>query len=66
MILAGVAMAARPPALVIDSDRIETNPRRPAERVLWADLKGAHLAVIEIRSSGGCTPSPYAAAWTFP
>jgi hypothetical protein len=45
--------AARPPALVIDSDGIQTNPRRPAERVLWADLKGAHLAVIEIRSSGG-------------
>jgi hypothetical protein len=41
--------AGRPPALVIDSDGILTNPRRPAERVLWADLKGVHLAAIEMR-----------------
>ena len=44
--------AARPPALVIDSEGILINPRRPAERILWTDLKGAHLAVIKICSTG--------------
>jgi hypothetical protein len=39
----------RPPAaLIIDSEGIVANPRRPADRVMWTDLKGAHLAVVEV------------------
>jgi hypothetical protein len=35
-----------PPGLIIDREGIVPNPRRPADRVLWSDLKGAHLAEV--------------------
>lgn len=44
----GIRLLVRPPpALVIDSEGIGVDPRHPADRVLWADLKGAHSAVVE-------------------
>ncbi|MDP1753249.1 MAG: hypothetical protein Q8L22_27670 [Reyranella sp.] len=44
-----IRFLVRPPrALIIDSEGIVANLRRPADRVLWADLKGAHLAVVEV------------------
>jgi len=39
-------LLSRPVGLVIDRHGITLSPRRPAERLPWSDLKGAHLAVI--------------------
>jgi hypothetical protein len=36
-----------PPALIMDSEGIVASPQRPSDRVLWADLRGAHFAVVE-------------------
>ena len=44
----GVWHLVRPsPALIINSEGIVANPRRPTDRIRWSDLKGAHLAVLE-------------------
>lgn len=39
-------LLSRPAGLIIDRRGIILNPRRPAERLVWSDLKGAHLAVM--------------------
>jgi hypothetical protein len=57
VVIAGVAIMAigirrwleGSAGLIIDQEGIVPNPRRPAERVLWSDLRGAHLAVVEIQ-----------------
>jgi hypothetical protein len=44
----GVRRLLRPPlGLIVDREGIVPNPRRPADRILWTDLKGAHYAIIE-------------------
>ena len=44
----GIRFLVRPqPALIIASEGIVANPRRPTDRIRWSDLKGAHLAVLE-------------------
>lgn len=62
--LAGSAMSIywllkRPAGLIIDHEGIVPNPRRPADRVRWSDIRGAHLA--EVRS--GFASGPFG---TFP
>jgi hypothetical protein len=47
IVRAVVVWRQRPPALVIDRVGIVPNPRKPASRVAWSDLSGAHLALLE-------------------
>jgi hypothetical protein len=57
LVCLGIRSMVRPRvALVVDRDGIVADPRAPSERVLWSDLKGAHLAVIESRSGHWLVP----------
>lgn len=44
------ALISPPPALVIDRHGIIPDPRHSSDLILWSDLKGAHVAVVEERA----------------
>jgi hypothetical protein len=44
-VLVGARLAWKPPlGLIVDRDGIVTNPQKPDSRILWSDIKGAHLS----------------------
>ncbi len=47
------ALINPPPILVIDRQGIVVDARRSRDVILWSDLKGAHIAVIEGRAGYG-------------